>query len=315
MLIKYRHGFTIVEIMIVIAVISILATLSTVGYRGVQSRANDSVIRTDAQNTKDQIELSFAKNNTYPANLNALGNIPKDTNTRLAYVTTGKVYCLTVTSIIAGTNTYSVASEGRVTQGNCAAAGYAGPPSAPNVTVSNITTSSFRVNWSAISGVTNYTVRFGPSSPSSIAPGCSAITSTTCVITGLSGNTTYYLNVTATSPSGNTVSPQVVTSTQSAYAGAAPSTIVGCAVPSGGFNAGWPTSPQAVASQYRIYDYGEIGFEQEIAPYDSNYYVAFLSQGGNGESYFIEARYKDAAGNYSPWTGGTVTAGSRDCYD
>lgn len=38
-------GFTIVELLIVIVVIAILATISVVAYTGIQSRANDSIIR------------------------------------------------------------------------------------------------------------------------------------------------------------------------------------------------------------------------------------------------------------------------------
>ena len=39
---KNRYGFTIVELLIVIVVIAILASISIVAYNGIQSRANDS---------------------------------------------------------------------------------------------------------------------------------------------------------------------------------------------------------------------------------------------------------------------------------
>lgn len=45
---KLKHGFTIVELLIVIVVIAILASISVVAYNGIQSRANDSRIRNAA---------------------------------------------------------------------------------------------------------------------------------------------------------------------------------------------------------------------------------------------------------------------------
>ena len=313
MLIQRIKGFTVVEILIVIVVIGILAGLGTVGYRGLKARAQDTELKSDVQNVSEQIELAFIKDKAYPANLSALGVIPKDPNTTLAYVTTGQSFCLTATSTISGSKTYSVVSDGKVTEGNCATAGYVGPPSQPTADITNISTNSFMVSWPAANGATSYSVRYGTSNPPSVqASTCSGLS---CTISGLATNTTYYVTVSAVNSAGTSVSVVKSARTGGTYTGPQPGTIVGCAVPSGGFNAGWPTSPQAVASEYRLYYYGDIVTEEEIAPYDSNWYVVSLSQGGNGESYHLEARYRDAAGNFSPWTDGTVTAGSRDCYD
>lgn len=54
---KYS-GFTIVELLIVIVVIAILATISVVAYNGIQSRANDSRVTADLTSLKKAIQLA-----------------------------------------------------------------------------------------------------------------------------------------------------------------------------------------------------------------------------------------------------------------
>ncbi|MCA9342044.1 prepilin-type N-terminal cleavage/methylation domain-containing protein, partial [Candidatus Saccharibacteria bacterium] len=44
---KQKHGFTIVELLIVIVVIAILAAISIVAYNGIQSRGRDSIRKQD----------------------------------------------------------------------------------------------------------------------------------------------------------------------------------------------------------------------------------------------------------------------------
>lgn len=64
-------GFTIVELLIVIVVIAILATISIVAYNGVQNRANDSAIQSDLKNFAKLIEVQKVDLGTYPSSLTA----------------------------------------------------------------------------------------------------------------------------------------------------------------------------------------------------------------------------------------------------
>lgn len=62
-------GFTIVELMIVIIVIAILAAISIVAYTGIQDRARGVVLGSDLSNAADQMEIAYAMDGSYPADL------------------------------------------------------------------------------------------------------------------------------------------------------------------------------------------------------------------------------------------------------
>lgn len=119
-----HKGFTVVELLIVVVVIVLLAGLGAVSYRSVQSRANETTVKSDALKISEMIEAAYTKNNAYPTTLNQIGTIPTSKNNSPTYVTTGQAYCLTVSSTIAGVPVYSVANDGKVTEGDCTAAGY-----------------------------------------------------------------------------------------------------------------------------------------------------------------------------------------------
>lgn len=60
------HGFTVVELSIVIAVIGILVTISVVSYRGSQDRSHDVQIRDAAVQVADQIQLFVTNTGHFP---------------------------------------------------------------------------------------------------------------------------------------------------------------------------------------------------------------------------------------------------------
>ena len=63
---KRTSGFTLVELLIVIVVISILATISIVSYTGVQARARATKAKMNAASVKKVAEAYYAQNNAYP---------------------------------------------------------------------------------------------------------------------------------------------------------------------------------------------------------------------------------------------------------
>lgn len=62
---KKQHGFTIVELLIVIVVIGILAAITIVAYNGVQTKARDTARKSDLANISKALQLYYLDNNNY----------------------------------------------------------------------------------------------------------------------------------------------------------------------------------------------------------------------------------------------------------
>lgn len=69
---KAQKGFTIIELLIVIAIIAILALLVLNNFQGAQAKARDQQRTTDINNVHSKLEEFYNENNYYP------GSIPTD---------------------------------------------------------------------------------------------------------------------------------------------------------------------------------------------------------------------------------------------
>lgn len=63
---KTISGFTIVELLIVVVVIAILATITVVAYNGIQNQSADAVIRSDLSNIAKKLETAKVELGHYP---------------------------------------------------------------------------------------------------------------------------------------------------------------------------------------------------------------------------------------------------------
>lgn len=63
---KLQKGFTIVELLIVIVVIGILATLVIVTFTGIQQKARNTKRNTDINAIQSHLEAFYAQNGNYP---------------------------------------------------------------------------------------------------------------------------------------------------------------------------------------------------------------------------------------------------------
>lgn len=73
---RKQTGFTIVELLIVVVVIAILASITIVSYNGITQRANDTVVQSDLKTIAQQLEIYRVTNGVYPvgdAQLSGLG--------------------------------------------------------------------------------------------------------------------------------------------------------------------------------------------------------------------------------------------------
>ena len=67
-----QSGFTLVELLVVLALISILASMAVVQYKNGVRHSQESVLRTDLFRMRDAIDQYYADKNKYPASLDAL---------------------------------------------------------------------------------------------------------------------------------------------------------------------------------------------------------------------------------------------------
>lgn len=74
MLLKNRsnisRAFTIVELLIVVVVIGVLASISLISYRGISQRAVASAIESDLVSARNKINIFYVDNDTYPISIN-----------------------------------------------------------------------------------------------------------------------------------------------------------------------------------------------------------------------------------------------------
>lgn len=196
-------GFTIVEVMITVAVIAIIAGVTIVGWGSWQQSIANKQVQSDLKQAANAMENAKNFGNGYPLALPT--TFKPGSGVTISYVNgTTSTYCIQAISTKDSSVAYHIdTSQGKEPiEGICMGSA----PAAPNPSVAVATSTSLSVSWPAVSGATSYSVKYGTSSPTTTAPGC---TSSPCTIGSLSVGTLYYVNVTATNAAGSTVSPTV----------------------------------------------------------------------------------------------------------
>jgi general secretion pathway protein G len=69
---RHSRGFTIIELLVVLALISILATMALAQYRNGQIHAREAVLKTDLFHLRDAIDQYYADKGQYPSTLDVL---------------------------------------------------------------------------------------------------------------------------------------------------------------------------------------------------------------------------------------------------
>jgi general secretion pathway protein G len=85
-----QHGFTLIELMVVITLIVILASMGLVGYRNSVERAKEATLLEDLHRMRSALDQYYADKNVWPPALDALATdgyireVPKDPFTNSA---------------------------------------------------------------------------------------------------------------------------------------------------------------------------------------------------------------------------------------
>lgn len=93
---RRSDGFTIIELLIVIVVIGILATITTISFNGVQDKARTAAVESSLVAASKQLENANTENGSYPTDTGAVKK-SDDINYQYSYVISSNSYCLTAT--------------------------------------------------------------------------------------------------------------------------------------------------------------------------------------------------------------------------
>lgn len=120
---KTLSGFTIVELLVVIVIISILATITIISYTGISQEARATSLKPDLRNASNQLEMDKVTNDGYPlteASANESRGLTKSADTIFAYTRndTGG-YCLTARSISNPSVKYYLSNGSDIASGSC----------------------------------------------------------------------------------------------------------------------------------------------------------------------------------------------------
>lgn len=109
-IIKNNKGFTIIELMIAVAIIGILAAIAIPAYSNYTARAKASEALTLADSAKTAVSEYYQSNGTLPANNSAAGLATSITGTNTSYVTVsdGIITALTTSLGASGRVTFSM---------------------------------------------------------------------------------------------------------------------------------------------------------------------------------------------------------------
>ena len=126
---KKNAGFTLFELLIVIAIIGVLVSLGTASYTSAQKKSRDGRRQSDLKAIQNAFEQYYADNSgSYPATCNAAGilsvtylpsGFPRDPKSGVYYYTAGTSGGITIgNSCSASSYYFSVSLEGTATGGN-----------------------------------------------------------------------------------------------------------------------------------------------------------------------------------------------------
>jgi len=217
-------GFTIVELLIVVAIIGILATISIIGYNGVQASARDKVVLADVE-TLEGLETRYGLKNGVAGKAWYSGHgidadlqfTPSTDNVIDVGVSSGE-YCIRAYNPKAATyKSYATAATKGSSSNACAIVsgspiasngGILTPPG--NLTVTMQTLTQINVVWDSVAAADTYKLQYSTDSNFASPVTIDGITPTNKALNGLTTGATYYFRVYAVSASISSLASETV---------------------------------------------------------------------------------------------------------
>jgi prepilin-type N-terminal cleavage/methylation domain-containing protein len=261
---KYKNGFTLVELLVVIAVIGILVGITIVSYGNWRRQSATTSLKNDLSNAATAMENYRTFNNGYPTigSPTTLTALPMSLSTVLTTYTQTPGDTITLTSTdgtnycIDALNSGSFPSmpyyidtiTNTPTAGSCAARTNVPIPGVPtSLATSGITSSSITFSWTPSTNAVNYTLKCSTDSAFINNVQTSTISASPATLTSLNANSGYYCEINATDGAGTSAWSSYITASTLI---ASPSGLVATGASTTQINYSWTAS--SGASSYTI---------------------------------------------------------------
>jgi prepilin-type N-terminal cleavage/methylation domain-containing protein len=194
-----RQGFTIVELIVVIAIIAILAAITVIGYGAWQGQIKESRVQSDLANAASSMHDARNFGNGYPASIPSTFSASEDVSVTLFEYST-ETFCIDGVSQSDDTIIYYIDqnSGGTALSGTCATRPSTTVPTAPaNVVMNSFSgATGIDITWNVVAGATSYIAQCA-SDPAFVYPiGQQVATATNSAsFTGLTLGSSFYCRV------------------------------------------------------------------------------------------------------------------------
>ena len=113
---KFKAAFTIVELLIVIVVIAILATITITSYNGISRSAKESALKSDLESAAKQVQIASIVNGSFPSDIDDFKKGPKTT---WSYKKTASSFCIEAEDSSLADVVFHAGEGEDVTEGPC----------------------------------------------------------------------------------------------------------------------------------------------------------------------------------------------------